>query len=340
MLSRMYGLVVVCAIAAPAGAQDQFGWAHQLLIDNGKPATEHNFGTVAKGAMLQHRIPVINKYGLPLTIQLGVSCDCVKVTANKAQLQPTESTALDIEMDTRRFNGQKEVIVYFTVQGQINGQPYFSTALVKLKAFCRTDVAMNPGVVNFNIVPRGEQRQSQVEVAYQGVLDWRITQVPTNDLFDITVNEKFRQPGRVSYIVQMSLKNDAPAGSYKQELVLSTNDAAAPNLPIPFELTVQPPLAVLPETMRFNSAQVGRTVEQKLFVRSGGKPFKVVSVEGLEGGLTIAEPLPTEAKPVHIITIRFAPTVAGPTNRKLKFLTDGGAGLSATCTVDCNVAAQ
>jgi hypothetical protein len=339
MLSRICCLVAVVAVAMPARGQDQAGWAQQLLVSNGKAATEHDFGPVPKGALLQHRISVSNKYGLPLTIQLGVSCDCVKVSSSKAQLQPRETTTLDIEMDTRRFNGPKEVIVYFTVQGQLNGQPYFSTALVKLKAFCRTDVAMNPGVVNFNIVPRGEQRQSQIDVTYQGVLDWRITQAPANELFDVAVVEKFRQPGRVGYIVQMSLKGDAPAGSYKQELVLSTNDANAPILPIPFELTVQPPLAVLPETLRFGSARVGATAEQKLFVRSGGKPFKIIGVEGLVDGLTIAEPLPTEARPVHIITVKFAPTTAGPVNKKLKFLTDGGEGLSASCTVDCTVAA-
>src|SRR6516225_10491920 len=103
MFRRISGLLIVMALAVPARAQEQqYGWAHNLLIVDGKPATEHDFGTVAKGAMLQHRIPVINKYGLPLSIQLGVSCDCVKVTANKAVLQPKETTSLDIEMDTRR----------------------------------------------------------------------------------------------------------------------------------------------------------------------------------------------------------------------------------------------
>lgn len=340
MLFRLVCSVLILAVAAPVPAQEQqYGWAHNLLVVNGKPATEHDFGTVAKGAMLQHRIPIVNKYGVPLNIQLGVSCDCVKVTSSKPQLQPKEAGTLDIEMDTRRFNGPKEVIVYFTVNGQIGNQPYFSTALVKLKANCRTDVAMNPGVVNFNIVPRGEQRQSQVTVEYAGMLDWRIT-APPNDLFDITVNEKYRQPGRIGYIVQMSLKNDAPAGSYKQELLLSTNDANAPNLPIPFELTVQPALAVLPEVARFGGARVGATTEQKLFVRSGGKPFKLVAIEGLTDGLSIAEALPTESKPVHIITLRLSPAAAGPLSKKLKFTSDGGENMSANCQIECNVSPQ
>ncbi len=336
MIARVLGFLIVVVGIAPVNAQDQFGWAQQLLLVDGKPATDKDFGTVAKGAMLQHRIPVTNKYGVPLNIQLGVSCDCVKVTSSKAILQPRETTTLDIEMDTRRFNGHKEVVIYFTVANQ----QYFSTALVKVKANCRTDVAMNPGVVNFAIVPRGESRQSQISVEYAGVLDWRITDHPANDLFDITVNEKYRQPGRVGYIVQMSLKADAPAGSYKQELLLPTNDPQTPNLPIPFELTVQSPLSVVPETARFGGARVGQTSDQKLFVRSGGKAFKIVSVEGLGDGMSIAEPLPTESKPVHIVTLKYAPTAAGPVNKKLKFRTDGGESLAATLTVDCTVAPQ
>jgi Protein of unknown function (DUF1573) len=335
MVLRITGLLVILALAAPARAQDQYGWAHKLINPGGKPIAEHDFGPVAKGSLLQHRIPISNIYSVPLNVQLGVSCDCVTVTCNKPVLQPKESATLDIQMDSRRFNGPKEVTVFFTVVNQ----QFFSTALFKLKANCRTDVAMNPGVVNFNIVPRGEQRQSQVTVEYAGMLDWQITQAPSNELFDVTVNQKYRQPGRVGYIVQMSLKNDAPAGSYKQELLLSTNDPNAPNLPIPFELTVQPALAVLPEIARFGGARVGATSEQKLFVRSGGKPFKIVGVDGLSDGLSIAEPLPTDLKPVHILTLKFAPTAAGPVNKKLKFLTDSGDSLSATCTVDCTVAA-
>ena len=166
MIARIYCMMLVVGVAAPASAQELQGWAHQFLSDNGKPAADHDFGTVAKGAMLQHRIQVTNKYAMPFTIQLGVSCDCVKVVSQKAVLQPKETTSLDIDMDTRRFNGKKDVVIYFTVTNQQFNK--FSTALVKVSANCRTDVAMNPGVVNFAIVPRGESRTSQVTVEYAG----------------------------------------------------------------------------------------------------------------------------------------------------------------------------
>lgn len=335
MLERISGVLAALIFLLPAAAQDQYGWAQKLISVNGKPS-EHDFGTVAKGSLLPHQFPIKNIYGVPLNVQLGVSCDCVTVTCNKPVLQPHESATLDVKMDTRRFNGPKEVTIFFTV----TNQQFFSTALLKVKAFCRTDVAMNPGVVNFNIVPRGEQRQSQVTVEYAGMLDWRISEPPPNDLFDVKIAEKYRQPGRVGYVVQMSLKNDAPAGSYKQELFLSTNDVNAPNLPIPFELTVQPALSVVPEVSRFAGAAVGNTKEQILFVRSGGKPFRITSVEGLENDITLAEPLSSEPKPVHLVKLKFTPTTAGRVNRKLKFITDGGEGLTATCQVDCTVAPQ
>jgi len=150
-------VAVVLLQAAPAvRAQDLTGWAYKLLATDGKPVSEKDFGTVPKGALLQHRFPMTNIYAVPLAIQTRVSCDCVTVTPSKAVLQPREPGYLDIQMDTRRFNGAKSVTVFMTVihqQTSASDQYYTSTAILTIKGFCRTDVSLNPGVVNFGIVP-------------------------------------------------------------------------------------------------------------------------------------------------------------------------------------------
>lgn len=321
---------VLSLLGSTAVAQDQAGWAHKLLTDDkGKPATEHDFGVVPKGALLPFRFHVNNPYAVPLSIQTRVSCDCVSVTASKPTLQAREKGYLDIQMDTRRFNGPKVVTIFFTV---FHPQ-YTSTALVTIKANCRTDVTLNPGAINFGIVPRGQAVQAALDIDYAGVQNWQVTGSAKNELFEVGYVEKYRQPGRTGYRVTLTLKQDAPAGSYKQELMLSTNDPAGPTVPVPFEVTVQSPLAVFPDTVKFTSAKVGAAVDYKISVRGSGKPFRIIDVEGLTDGLSIAEPVPSpEAKPVHILTLKWTPT--GPSNLQKKIVLKTDAGPTATVAVE------
>jgi len=327
-VGTMIGMVFVFLVPV-ASAQEQAGWAHKLVTVKGKPTTEHDFGSVPKGALLPFQFDVSNPYAVPLTIQTRVSCDCVTVSATKQTLQSRDTGYLDIQMDTRRFNGPKVVTVFFTV---LHPQ-YTSTALLTIKANCRTDVTLNPGAINFGIVPRGQVVQAALDIDYAGIRDWQVTGAAKNDLFDVAFVEKYRQPGRTGYRVSLTLKQDAPAGSYKQELMLSTNDPAGPTVPVPFDITVQSPLAVFPDTVKFLGGKLGTASEYKLSVRGNGKPFKITEVEGMSDGLSFAEPVPSaEARPVHILTLKWTPLTAGNLQKKIILKTD--AGPSATVTVE------
>jgi hypothetical protein len=254
---------------------------------------------------------------------------------SRQTLQPKETGHLDVLMDTRRFAGPKVVTVFMTV---VHPQ-YTSTAVFNVKAVCRTDVTLNPGAVNFGIVPRGQTPTAAVDVDYAGALAWQVTGVPTSDLFKVDVTERYRQPGRVGYRVQLTLKPDAPPGSYKQEIALTTNDPGSPSLPVPFELTVQSSLAVFPDTVRFGSTKVGVASDYKVSVRGSGKPFRITGVDGLGDGVAIVEPIPsTDAKPVHILTIRYLPSAAGNLGKKITFQTD--IGTTAQLSIEGAAAAQ
>jgi hypothetical protein len=331
MLRRLAGLALVLATltAAAAQVQEQPGWAHKIFSADGKAMLEHDFGSVPKGAILPHRWALTNIYAVPLTIQTRVSCDCVTVSLSHQTLQPRQTGYVDVQMDSRRFVGAKVVSIFFTV---VHPQ-YTSTAILTVKGFCRTDVALNPGAINFGIVTPGQPVQTAVTVDYAGTLPWQITGFAKSDLFDVAVAERYRQPGRVGYHVQLSLKPDAPAGAYKQELALQTNDPSGPTLPVPFEIVIQPTLAVFPGQVRFANAKVGSPAEHKVSLKNMSRPFKIIEVEGVGDGLAVVEPIPSaDARPVHILTLRLTPTAPGPLNRKLTFKTDDGR--TASITID------
>jgi len=324
--------------AWPAHAQEP--WANKFFLIVGDKTTTHDFGTVARGAQLKYSFKMKNIYKVPMDVMdVRVSCGCVTATCVPAskRLQPNEEGELEVLMDTRRFNvPNKSVSIFVTF-----GPEYISTATLRVSAIARQDVVFNPGTVNFGIVQRGQTPTQTLDVEYSGFLDWRITEVVKNASapFQVSVEEFKRQPargnfaGQAGYRFTVTLKGDAPPVAFRQELILKTNDPASPTLTVPVEGTVQAALSVAPDTWRIGSIKVGEKKTQRIIVR-GSRPFKIASVDGQEGGISVQ--IPDRNSPVHILTISFQPTMAGAVRKQLVVHTDTE-GESVTVTLDGTV---
>lgn len=315
----MVRIAVLAWMAFSLGASAAFAqnenWANKLFLEKGG-VTSHDFGTVARGAELFHRFPMTNIYQVPLNlVDVRVSCGCVKAVPTVNVLQPRQQGFLDVTMDGRRFAGAKTVTIYVTV-----GPQWVSTATLTVSANSRVDVVFNPGQMSFGVVPRGQTMERIVDVEYAGTLDWHVTEVATNGApLDTSLEELYRQPGRVGYRVKASLRADAPAGQVKQELVLKTNDPAAPAVPLTVEATVQALLTAVPSTVSMGSAKVGETVTRRVVVRSN-KPFRITSIDGLGDGMDAD--LPGNPAAVQIVTIKYQPPKVGELKRHLHIKTD------------------
>lgn len=314
-------------------------WAAKVFRDAaGNVPPGHDFGTVPKGAQLQHRFPMNNLYAVPLQIITRVSCDCVTVTPSPQTLQPRETGTLDISMDTRRFNGSKQVTVHVSVVSpNLPGQQQFaSTASFLISANCRGDVSLNPGQAQFGVVPGGQPAERVVDVTYAGIPNWqtwRLTATPVNDAapFDVQFQEVNRRAGQVTYRVALKLKAGTPPGSYKGDLQIQSNDPNNQLVPVPYDATVQAPLTASPETTSFGVVGVGQEVTRNLVVRAN-KPFKVLRIDGKPDGLTADGR--AMSPQVYLVTLHYKPTTAGPLNSALTIVTDldGGATVSARVT--------
>lgn len=337
MRGVVLAVIGLAILASPAPGQDVSGWAAKLFRDSdGKIPTGHDFGAVPKGAVLQHRFPVTNIYAVPLQLTWRVSCGCVAATATPQILQPRESGFLDITMDTMRFSGYKSVDLQVTVANQ----QFQSTAVFRIVGNCRLDVTMEPGTVAFGTVPKGQSMSREVLVRYAGALNWQMTGAAPGDPapFDVKLQEAYRQPGYVGYRVQLGVKQDAPAGTYKGDLQLVSNDPQSRFVPIPYEITIQPSLAVMPELSRIGS-KVGETQMRKVLVKAN-KPFKILEVEGQGDGVIVETP--NVALPVQTLTIKFTPADGqnGPIEKMLKIKTDLDGGSTVTAKVEATVQPQ
>jgi hypothetical protein len=334
MRNAVLALGLVILSAGPAWAQS--AWADKIFLATG--TASHDFGTVPRGAQLKHRFLVKNIYKVPLEItSIRVSCGCVTLQPNgntqyvRAEnlntpvlsLRPNQQSFIDINMDARLFSGSKTVSIYVTV-----GPQFVSTATLTVTAVARQDVVFNPGTVDFGIVQAGQTPTQILDVEYSGNLTWQIVEVVKNSSapFQVKVEElyrqepRFRTAGRVGYRFNVTLKANAPPGAFKQEIILKTNDPNSPTLTVSVEGTVQGSLTVAPGIVNFGSLKKGDKAEKRVIVQGGSRPFRILGVDGLEGGLSVE--VKNEAKARHTLIIRCEPTQAGEVRKLLLIRTD------------------
>jgi Protein of unknown function (DUF1573) len=317
---RKVGLALLVTVLLPQAAAAQGpAWADKLFGGE----TSHDFKVVPHGAQLKHTFKMTNIYKEPLEIsQIRVSCSCVTASASAKVLQPNESADLNLLMDARQFSGPKEVTLYVSV-----GPKYVSTATLKVKATARQDVVFNPGEIDFgHNVPRGQTPTRNIDVEYAGTFDWRVVEIvkSAGAPFDLKVEELPRQVSQVArrgYRVLATLKADAPAGPFKQEVILKTNDPTSPVLTFNVVGAIQAALIVQPGTVAVGGLKVGETQTKKIVVRAQ-RPFRIKAIDGQGDGITADIPNPPEPAATLILTLSIQPQKAGELRRQLTIRTD------------------
>lgn len=316
----LFASLLCCSTAS---VQQPTDWANKLFGGE----TTHDFGTVPRGSQLKHSFKLTNIYKVPLDLsEPRVSCGCVRAEPSVKTLQPGESATLNVFMDANKFIGSKTVRVFVSV-----GPKYVSTATLTVSANARGDVAFSPADIDFGNVQRGQTSSKPIDIEYTGGLsDWRVTEIVKSSAapFELKVEELPRLVGkapRKGYRIHATMKADAPAGPFRQEVVLKTNDPSAAVLTFNVVGNVQAGLTVSPSPIIVRDFKVGDTLKKSVFVR-GAKPFRIVGVDGQGDGITVDIPKGQDTS--HVLTVHIAPTKAGDLNRKLMIRTDLGADLT------------
>ncbi len=327
--------------ASPQPPAQANPWANKFFLpdiatnrDQAAPAViTHNFGEVPHGTLCVHKFTVTNIYDTPMQItEVRKSCTCLDYVPMTKVLQPNESAELTVTMNTGKFVGANAQTFYVTF-----GPKFISTAVVRVSATSRTDVGINPGAVNFGTVPQGTRVNQSVQVKYSGrTRDWKITEVVQGAWpFDVRLTETNRGGplrGGAEYQVDVTLSANAVPGAISEQITLKTNDPTNPLIQIGVTGTVAAPLELAPNKVRLE-AKVGETATQRVLVRAA-KPFKVVGVEGADGGVTVDLPATAAALPVQVITVKFEPKQAGTTTKQLRVRTDLEGSATAALPVE------
>lgn len=299
--------------ASRVQAQD---WVSQVF-----PERQFDFGTVAKGSKVRHAFKVVNTTDQDIRILTWKpKCGCTSVNVGAKEIPPGTQTTIEAVIDTTNFNGPKPSGLTLVLD-----RPTFQEVDLNLMCFIRSDIVLNPGVVDFGTINRGATPKLELILTYAGgQSEWGIEKSSHQSPHlsaRLDVVEGSRTGGQVQYKLTAGLLATAPTGFFKDEIVLRTNDPNAPTIPISVAANVQANVVVSPSVVNLGRIKAGSQVKRVFLVRSA-KPFKITKSTATRPELAIAAP-GADSKPLHSITVTFtAPTQTGPFNGAVEIQTD------------------
>jgi hypothetical protein len=318
---RMVLLIVAAgAVAGPAQAQD---WARKMF-----DATRHDFGKVARASKAEHRFTIRNPYKDEIHVaSLRVSCGCVTARITRDTLKSFETAEVVVDFNTRAFLGQRSATV--TV---VFDRPYYTEVRLEVTGYIRSDVVIDPPLVDLGVVDEGSPGERKVNVWYAGRSDWEIVDVASaNQHFEVDVAQTARGNGRVDYELLVRLKPDAPAGHFKDQLILVTNDRSGGRIPLFVEGQVVPAVTVSPASLVMGQVTAGEQASKLLIVRSK-TPITIGRVECDDPAFHFEhDDQPSALHRVRVIYT--APSEPGDVNSSIRIFTGAGDRPSATCDV-------
>jgi len=193
-------LMVLSAWAAPVVRVDQ---------------PEHDFGTILQGENVRHVFTFANQGNAPLAVEkVTSSCGCTAALASAKLLAPGESGEIQASFDSARFRGPVKKTVYLYTNDPV--QPMVQ---LQIKATVKAELAIEPQIVNFGVVPPRKTVRSTVSLINQGdqevqldglqttapelVARWSAAVIPPGGkvAVDLTLTPKPGQPRFSGYVL-------------------------------------------------------------------------------------------------------------------------------------------
>jgi len=328
-LARRMLWVAVAGLWLVAGRAQGQEWARQMFDH-----TEHNFGTVARGAKVEHRFTLQNKFKEDINIiSAQSSCGCTSPHITKNVLKTWETGEIVAVLDTKSFLGHKEASITVRFGGRFAGE-----IILRVSAMIRGDVVVQPGSVEFGTLAQGATADRTVMISYAGRPDWRIESVEhTNPALQLTLSETARQPGSISYQLNVRLKGDAPVGYVRDQLVLVTNDlnSLEARVPINVEAAVKSAISVGPSPLLLGVVAARQSISKTLVVQSS-VPFRVLAVKCDDDRFKFQ--VPEGVKPLHLVPVTLAAgSTAGQVSSKIHIQTDAPNGADLVVAVQARI---
>jgi hypothetical protein len=320
----------VCFATTSATAQE---WARKMFETH-----DHNFETVARGSDTVYKFRFKNIYKEDVHIaSVRSSCGCTDPSIENDLLKTYEEGYIVAKFNTKTMTGYHSATLTVEID-----KPYRAQVQLHVHGNIRGDVVFEPGSVVFDTVDQGTKFEKRVSVRYAGRSGWKIDDVvvasETSDHIEVELAESERVGGRVRYDLLVRLKETAPAGFLKDQLILVTNDGRNPRIPLDVEGRIVPEISVAPENLVFGDIDQASEMTKKIVVR-GKKPFTITAING--GGDSLSFNHGSDEKTTHIVEVTLrAPSQAGRLKQPITISTSLGESYAVVCNAYANVQAS
>lgn len=317
----MFRHVLVCLGILAVGSV-QAGEAEKFFSERVK-----DFGTVPFGQTQVHHFRITNTTDHVVNITgARVSCGCTTATLQGNTLRPGESTYLTASMDTKRFIGFKEVIIFVNF-----ANPYEEVTL-SVRANRNDNFSKSAEYLHLGQVRKGAEATGTMQVTMRNDASFEIREAASGtDYVKASAKLLRRDRNEVVYEIGATLKPGLDTGTWTTDLVFNTTSAQLPSVRIPLYVDVVAPITATPPSVQFPMVRVGDKKEISVVVK-GDKPFKILDVKGGDG-LVTAKADGAEAKQAHVLHLVFHPSEAGDLAGTITVVTDNGAEGKVTIPV-------
>lgn len=290
-------VLISCVSSSSVLDAQELNWAAKMFEKQ-----KVDFGVVARAADTKYRLKLKNIYQEDVHISnVRTTCGCSAASPSTTLLKSAEEAYIEIQMDTEKFMRRKDSNVIITFDA-----PTFAEVRIPITAYIRTDVVISPGAAKFGAVSKGEENVKTLDIAYAGRPDWTIKEVKSpRDYLEVEAVETSRDArgGLANYKLKVTLKDNAPAGLIREQVMLITDDANSPQVPVLVEAKVESAFNVTPEIVALGTVKAGEEKSFRLVVK-GRQPFAIKSVtceseyDGLNASITA-----DSERTVHVVPV-------------------------------------
>lgn len=234
----------------------------------------YDFGTVDRGAKIEHVFRVVNGGDAPLRLdQVKSTCGCTVALISDPDVAPGREGRVAVTLDTARMAGRvtKIVTVY-------TNDPEKPTAPLVLTGTVYADLVTSPTALYLGRLRRGETASREIVVVPgRPGATYGVTAVErSHPALKAEILPRTDGPGQ-RIVVQLS--KELPLGRFNDSLVLRTNSPREPAITVPVFGSVEGDIVVLPPQVTFGVARRGGMPERALHIRNrGARPLTLTKV--------------------------------------------------------------
>jgi Protein of unknown function (DUF1573) len=309
MIARFACVLFLTALATDVHAGS--GWAAALVNQ-----TEHNWGTVERGAQLSHQFTITNTTGKDVRIKnVAPSCHCVSPMVTDYTIPPGGTSIIDAKMNTSGFFGSKTVTITVTFDRPRRGELQLRVSTVSSGG-----ANVTSSEVDFGVATLGQKLEKKLLLDFTGAADRKIESVQFNkDKVTASYKELERTTERVRYELTLALPETLPPGQLEEKVLIKTNDPKGGETTVVAKARVEGQITMVPETFKLSQLNPGDKLTRNVIIKSGA-PFRIVQVNNTLGMFAVQSG--GSDKTVQMVSVTFtAPADAAGIPDHLEFLT-------------------